>query len=89
MLKYLKVSESLTEENGRYVAIHKWKHWDFYIKKAANEKTYQIDGPVLFTENCRYIDISKRYRNLNTAEKAIDSAIRDFLKYLKSKDVGE
>ena len=88
MLKYIKATNQVVNEDGSFNSCYKWKHWTFYIRKSYRDKTFTIglEGSVIEEVFSSYFKKLTGYRNINTAEKAIDSAIRDFIKYIKAKD---
>jgi hypothetical protein len=77
--------EWLSNENLNDVEIHylDWKYWEFKISKKPKEKTYVIDCDDIFK---KYFKTLFGYRKLEKAQKVVDNAIRDFIRYIKTKE---
>jgi hypothetical protein len=61
----------------------KWKYWEFRITKKPKEKTYVIECDEIFKN---YFKTFFGYRKIEKAQKVVDNAIRDFIRYIKTKE---
>ena len=61
----------------------KWKYWEFRITKKPKEKTYVIECDEIFKN---YFKTLFGYRKIEKAQKVVDNAIRDFVRYIKTKE---
>jgi len=78
--KYIRPTEGGAQDS----IVHEWKHWRFTVVRG--EKTFTVECQHPFGE---YLDQTTKYRKLEKAEKAIDTAILHFVRHVKAKEAAQ